>query len=98
MRAPEDIAESATVHRLADRLRATGVDASWEVLHGEKAGEVIAPWANESPGTIIALATHGRGGLAEAFAGSVAHDVLRLAHGPVLLVRPQPHEELASRA
>ncbi len=89
-RTPQDAIEAATVRKAAYELRAQGVDASWEVLHGRHVGEAIAEWANVHPGTIIALATHGRGGLVEAVMGSVAHDVLRLAHGPVLIVRPRP--------
>jgi nucleotide-binding universal stress UspA family protein len=44
--------------------------------------------AREEDTDAIALATHGRGGLARLVMGSVATGVLREAPGPVLLVRP----------
>jgi nucleotide-binding universal stress UspA family protein len=42
----------------------------------------------ELPADLIAVATHGRGGLARALLGSVADKVLRGAKVPVLLTRP----------
>jgi len=39
--------------------------------------------------TMIALTTHGRSGLARSLMGSVADEVVRRSHLPVLLVRPR---------
>jgi nucleotide-binding universal stress UspA family protein len=39
----------------------------------------------------IAIATHGRGGFKRLVLGSVADEVLRHAHQPVLVYRPSPH-------
>jgi nucleotide-binding universal stress UspA family protein len=46
--------------------------------------------AARSPGTLIAMATHGRGGWSRIALGSVADKVLRAAAAPVLLYRPTP--------
>jgi nucleotide-binding universal stress UspA family protein len=39
--------------------------------------------------TLVAMTTHGRSGIAEAMLGSVAHDVVRTGHNPVLVYRPR---------
>lgn len=39
----------------------------------------------------IAMATHGRGGLKRLVLGSVADEVIRHAHTPILVYRPTPH-------
>ncbi|HEU5316262.1 MAG TPA: universal stress protein, partial [Chloroflexota bacterium] len=49
----------------------------------------IADVAAEWHADLVALATHGRGGLSRLLLGSVAADVLRLTALPLLLVRPQ---------
>jgi nucleotide-binding universal stress UspA family protein len=52
----------------------------------------IATYANESKADLIVMGTHGRGGLAHMFMGSVAEKVVRLAPCPVLTVRHPEHE------
>jgi nucleotide-binding universal stress UspA family protein len=87
-----DLTETATVQRVAGLIEQGAAAGSptveWEVLHGGHAGGAIAEYADGTPGTITALATHGRGGLAGKLAGSVAHEVTRRVSGPVLLLRP----------
>lgn len=72
---------------LADRMRKDGIDASAIVLRGSRPGREIADYANDSPGTVIALATHARTAPVRAVVGSVGMKVVRRAHGPVLLRR-----------
>jgi nucleotide-binding universal stress UspA family protein len=79
--------ESSYVHRLAGEARAAGLDLEWEVLHHDRPAEAIVRYATE-PGTMLALATHGRTGMQRALVGSVAADVLHAATCPVVLVRP----------
>ena len=52
--------------------------------------------ADPQPGDVIVMTTHGRGGVARWFLGSVAEDVVRRSAVPVLLVRIQPGQEVAS--
>lgn len=88
-----DLTETSTVQRVAGTLRDAAGDAplsvSWEVLHGGRASDALADYADGEEGTITALATHGRGGLAGKLIGSVAQEVTRRATGPVLLLRPE---------
>jgi len=46
--------------------------------------------AMTQPGDLLVMATHGRGGLARWFLGSVAEAIVRRASIPVLLVRASP--------
>jgi nucleotide-binding universal stress UspA family protein len=52
--------------------------------------QTIAAVAGEEAVSAIAMATHGRSGLARAVLGSVATEVLHRTSVPVLLVRPHP--------
>lgn len=45
----------------------------------------------EKPCAAIAMATHGRGGFKRFVLGSVADEVIRHAHVPLLVFRPTPH-------
>src|SRR5579862_397307 len=68
-------------------LRGAGVNASLELREGEPAEEILRT-ATMTRADLIALATHGRGGLARVLVGSVAEEVLRGSTGPVLVTRP----------
>jgi nucleotide-binding universal stress UspA family protein len=89
--APDPEAELDAARRyldgLATRLRPTGRDVATHVDLGPAAA-AIARLARERDAAAIAMATHGRGGLARVALGSVATEVLRVADAPVLLVRP----------
>lgn len=63
----------------------------WAVLQGPPYVEIIR-YAREKEIDLIVLGTHGRTGLAHVFLGSVAERVVRMAHCPVLTVRPPGHE------
>jgi nucleotide-binding universal stress UspA family protein len=52
------------------------------------AATVITDVAGRHPGTVVALATHGKVGLGRLFSGSVADEVLRNTSCPVLLLGP----------
>ncbi len=55
------------------------------VLGGDPA-EAIVDHAGDSS-TLVAMATHGRTGIMRRIAGSVAEEVLRVAHSPLLFVK-----------
>jgi nucleotide-binding universal stress UspA family protein len=59
------------------------------VVHSSPA-RAILEYATAIDAGLVALATHGRSGLARAFAGSVADKVMREATVSVLVVRPAP--------
>lgn len=72
---------------VAKQLHAQGL-ATVEIEHVEGTpAEIIARRAKELGVSLIAMTTHGRGGLGRLMFGSVADAVLRDAPCPVLLVR-----------
>jgi nucleotide-binding universal stress UspA family protein len=87
----DDEAERANARQYleeqAKKLAARGIEASIEVAVGSP-DLVIARTAAEQQADVIAMATHGRGGLARLVLGSVATGTLRRAHVPLLLTRP----------
>lgn len=52
--------------------------------------EMIIQSAEERPGSLIVMASHGRGGIGQRLLGSVASDVVRSAAVPVFAVRAAP--------
>jgi nucleotide-binding universal stress UspA family protein len=54
------------------------------LLNGNPSSEIVAA---TQPSDLIVMCTHGRGGLARWFLGSVAEDIVRRATVPVMLVR-----------
>lgn len=73
---------------LVARLRAVGVVADGEVLHGAEPADLILDSAGRLPVTLIAVATHGRTGLARVALGSTAMRVVHHSPCPVLVARP----------
>jgi nucleotide-binding universal stress UspA family protein len=90
--APTEIAaaehQQALEHleRVAGRLRGHGLDVQRGRPEGN-AAEAILACARRLGADLIAMTTHGRGGLGRLVLGSVADEVLRGASRPVLLVR-----------
>lgn len=78
-------AEQALEKR-AGELRSRGIKASWRVQTGVPYEEIVKI-ADEERVDMIAVGTHGRGGLNRLLMGSVADRVIRLAPCPVLTVR-----------
>jgi nucleotide-binding universal stress UspA family protein len=71
---------------VAAKLRAAGLDADLRVEIGSPSGW-IGRLAEEQDVDLIAMATHGRTGLAGVIMGSVALETVRRAGVPLLLVR-----------
>ncbi|MBI4674512.1 MAG: universal stress protein [Chloroflexi bacterium] len=64
------------------------VQVTCEVSSGPIA-ETILDYASAIEADLIAMSTHGRSGLARMVIGSVADEIVRRSHLPVLLVRPE---------
>jgi nucleotide-binding universal stress UspA family protein len=75
----------------ARELRDRGIKASWRLQAGVPYEEIVKV-ADEERVDMIALGTHGRGGLNRLLMGSVADRVIRLASCPVLTVREAKSE------
>jgi nucleotide-binding universal stress UspA family protein len=78
---------SAYLDKLAARLTRGGTQVTCEVAMGLP-GTVIPRIARERETDVVAMATHGRGGLARLVLGSVATGTLQRTHVPLLLTRP----------
>ena len=72
---------------IAKRLRAATSNVRWQVLIGHPAAAII-DLANETPHDLIAMATHGRAGLAGLALGSVTDALVRGTGDPVLIIPP----------
>lgn len=74
-------------HR-ASEVRLQGVAATIEVVVGDKVAEAITDYARRQGADLIAIATHGRGGLARVVRGSVADAVVKSAMSSILVFHP----------
>jgi nucleotide-binding universal stress UspA family protein len=90
---PDDLSPAVAkaheyLEKLADGLRGDGLQADTHVEEHEAPGRAIAALADRLDADVIALATHGYGGLKRALLGSVADKVLRSSPLPLLVQRP----------
>jgi nucleotide-binding universal stress UspA family protein len=74
--------------QLATRLSSNGRVVTWEIRDGDVGHEIIEA-AEQHNADVIAMSTHGRGGLGRLVFGSVAEKVLHNAKSPLLLIRPK---------
>jgi nucleotide-binding universal stress UspA family protein len=72
----------------ANGLRAQSLAVQCKSVTKGETADVIVSEADANPGTVVALATHARGGLAKLVWGSVAEDVVRRTKAPVLIFKP----------
>jgi nucleotide-binding universal stress UspA family protein len=73
---------------LAERLRSDGLRVSTAAVVGWSAADTILEAARPDRVTMVALATHGRGGLRRFALGSVADKLVRAGDVPTLVYRP----------
>ena len=78
---------------VAAHLAAQAQTVRTQVVVAPYAAVAILEEAQEGAIDLIAMATHGRRGLARVLVGSVADKVLRGATTPVLLYRAPAHQE-----
>jgi nucleotide-binding universal stress UspA family protein len=78
----------AYVERVAGYLRERGLRANGAAIVGARVADSILSVARPGQVSLIALATHGRGGLQRLAIGSVADKLVRGAAVPVLVYRP----------
>ncbi len=80
------------MQELADRLTQEGYSAEWSIRDGNPGDQIIEA-ANACGAGLIAMATHGRGGLGRLLLGSVAQRVLHRTNVPLLLIHPNDDGE-----
>lgn len=92
--AKSDVLESSYLRRKAADIKAShGIDAEWEVLHGEP-GDALCRYLRDLPGVLLAMTTRGRSAVERAVLGSVAGYCVRHAGVPMLLYSPPRHGQL----
>jgi nucleotide-binding universal stress UspA family protein len=73
----------------AERVRAAGGTVAQTHLRLGKASHEIVALAEEIGAGLIVMGSRGRGGIRRALMGSVSDSVVRHAHCPVMVVRPE---------
>jgi len=78
----------AYLFRVAGRLRRNGVAVTTDIVIGENVASAIGDFAGREKADLIAIATHGRGGLARMLRGSVADAVMHSSRLSMLVFKP----------
>ena len=81
-------AAEAYLFRTADKLRQDGLRTKTDVVIGENIARSIADYAARESADLVAIATHGRGGISRALRGTVADALIRTSHTSMLVLRP----------
>lgn len=85
-----DVAFSrAYLSRVATRMRREGVSVTTDIVVGDNVAQAIADYAGRERADLVAIATHGRGGVARMVRGSVAEAVIRSSKTSMLVLRPE---------
>ena len=88
-----ELAARAYLNGLADELSAAGIAVQTRTAAGP-VSQGILDAADEEGADLIAMSTHGRGGLRRFLLGSIASRIVHYAKTPVLLVRATAEEQL----
>jgi nucleotide-binding universal stress UspA family protein len=83
----EEMAAEEALQAEAESLRAQGFSVDTQTLSGVHPAEGILEFSERSGADVVAMTTHGRGGVARLLLGSVADKVIRGGRIPVLLHR-----------
>lgn len=75
--------------RLARRLRAQGTLVRTDIVVSRNVPDAIGDFAIREKADLIAIATHGRGGLARMLRGSVADSIMHSMKGSMLVFKPE---------
>jgi nucleotide-binding universal stress UspA family protein len=79
--------------RIAGRLRRGRVVVTTDIVIGENVATAIGDFASREKADLIAIATHGRGGLARMIRGSVADAIMHSARMSMLVLKPDQMAE-----
>jgi nucleotide-binding universal stress UspA family protein len=71
-------------------LRHTGLEVATHVRAGLAPAPMLTQMADQLLADLVAIATHGRGGVKRTLLGSVADQLLRSTSVPILVMRPSP--------
>lgn len=73
----------------AKTFKGKGIPIEVAIQEGSNVGKAIIEFSEQHQIDIIAIATHGHGGLRHMIFGSVAEYVLRTSYLPMLLIKPK---------
>jgi nucleotide-binding universal stress UspA family protein len=91
----KDIAVARSyLFRIASRLRRNGLAVTTDIVIGENVASAIGDFASRERADLIAIATHGRGGLARMLRGSVAAAVMHSGRMSMLVLKPDNVAEM----
>jgi nucleotide-binding universal stress UspA family protein len=79
--------------KLGARAECAGLEVEEVVAHGGDAANEIVRVARERDVDLIVISSHGRTGLGRIIFGSTAESVVRHAHCPVLVVKPEESDK-----
>jgi nucleotide-binding universal stress UspA family protein len=97
VRETEQESEAASyLGEVAGRLRGRGFVVDTRILRHSQPARAILSCAEEVGAELIAMETHGRGGLTELVMGSVSDKVVRASPVPVLVHRPHAYAASSS--
>jgi nucleotide-binding universal stress UspA family protein len=86
----EEISEAQEyLLRIAKKLRGNGVPITTDIVISDNIANAIGDFAGREKADLIAIATHGRGGLARMLRGSVADAVMHSARTSMLVLKPE---------
>ena len=75
--------------RMARMVRRNGVPVRTEIVINENVANAIADFASDERADLIAIATHGRGGVARMLRGSVADAIMHSGRASMLVFKPE---------
>lgn len=91
----KDIALAQTyLSSIATRLRQRGVSVTTDIVIAENVASAIGDFASREKADLIAIATHGRGGLARMLRGSVADAIMHSGRMSMLVFKPDMAAEV----
>jgi nucleotide-binding universal stress UspA family protein len=94
----KDVATAQTyLLRIAGGLRRDGVSVTTDIVIAENVANAIRDFASREKADLIAIATHGRGGLARMLRGSVADAIMHSGRMSMLVFKPD-HFATSERA
>ncbi len=90
IRSIDDALDGAREHleRRAEKLRASGLEVDVAVAHGQLPARAIKEAADDHGADLVAMSTHGYGGVRRLILGSVTDKVLRNCGRPLLIQHP----------
>jgi len=85
----KDVATAQTyLFRIAAELRRDGLSVTTDIVIAENVANAIRDFASREKADLIAIATHGRGGLARMLRGSVADAIMHSGRMSMLVLKP----------